>query len=171
MADFPPDHKTLRRWYRGLLIADIALFLVQVPVRVFSELMVLATMRDAGGVPEMSPVETVLASGTLLIALIAIPALIASWVGLFSYRPWSRWLYAVTTTAVLVLFLPLSLLDLSLQWGFPIALDNIASVVTGALLAVIFLSPVARSFASGPEQSSVYNEDDIEFDEWQPNAG
>lgn len=171
MAAFPPDGPTLHVWYRGLLIADIVLFLIQIPVRAFSEVMAAAVLERFGLSPELSPAQAVLAGGTLVVALMAIPALIASWVGLFSYKSWSRWLYAVTTLAVLVLFLPLSLLDVSLQWGFPVAVDHIDSVVTGALLAVLFLSPVAREFAPGPEPPAAHDEDDIEFAEYRSDAG
>jgi len=157
MLDFPPSEKSLHQIFIALLITEIAFFVLTVPLSFFGGMMAEAAIEEAVGPTEMTGPEvavTVLAS---MIALVGIPSLIASWVGLFLYKSWARWLYAATGLVLGIIYVPISFMDFTLTWGLPSALNDLASVVSGAILATIFLTPLAHRFAPETKSTLVDN--------------
>ncbi len=155
MPQFPPENKTLHHYFIGLLVAEISLFVVILPIALFGGMMAEAAIEDAGGSTELTGPEAVVAGFSCLFLVVGLPAIIASWVGLFLYKAWGRWLYLATTVTLHVLYVPISIFDFSLTWGLASALGDVGSLVSGAILAMIYLTPLANRFSRPIDASYV----------------
>lgn len=83
--------------------------------------------------------------GTVLVALISIGAVlaVASFVGMLMFRPWSRPTYLIS----LVLAFGLSpFLGATVYSGISQTLFDLSTVISGAILALIYYSPIADFF-------------------------
>ena len=74
------EEKLAENWFRGFLIADI----------IFSVLLIIGTESPSEPEPVSDP-DALL----VLLALVVLVALIASWIGLFLYKHWARQIYLV----------------------------------------------------------------------------
>lgn len=157
MKPFPPDNNTLHQYFTGLVIAEIALIVLTLPVMLFSDMMTETATEDSIGASEASAPEMAIAFFAVLLLIVYIPAVIASWVGLFNYKAWGRWLYLATTVFEYVLFLPLSIFDLSWTWGLESSLHELASTISGAILTIAYLTPLANRFTEPVAASYVHS--------------
>jgi hypothetical protein len=150
MLNVQPNQKTVSVWFRGLLIAEVSLFMIAVPLSLISAFLFETAQEEIESSVEL-PVTHVLFVGLGCISLlIGLPALIISWVGLFLFKPWARWLYLGVQIGFRLLVLPFSLTDYSPTWGFITALTDFGSLITGSILAIVFLSPLAKEFLNTP---------------------
>lgn len=140
---------------RGLLIAEICISVMAIPLSLYSDFVVSAIWENAGiAEPELSDAGTVVAAFSSLFVLVFVPCLIVSWIGLFNFWGWSRWLYLATNVAGILLTIPFSFFDFSFQWGLPTAILDIGQPITGAIAAIIFLSPLGNRFAPAVQSNS-----------------
>ena len=140
---------------RGLLIAEICFSVIGIPLSLYSAIATSAYLENAGIVePELSDAGTAVAAFSFLFVLVFVPCLIVSWIGLFNFWGWSRWLYLATNVAGILLTIPFSIFDFSFQWGLPTAILDIGQPITGAIAAIIFLSPLGNRFAPAVHSNS-----------------
>ncbi len=78
--------------------------------------------------------------------MVLVPAQVAAWVGVYRRRPWARWLYLGVAAASAVIGLSAGAAQFSYEWAFPAAVNDVGSMVAGAVLALLFLSPAAELF-------------------------
>lgn len=156
MAQFQPDGRMLHQYFSGLLIAQIVLSFVLVPVIIFGQIMLDNSMdASAEASAEITNSEMMIAVFYLVFLLVLIPATIASWIGLFLYKNWGRWLYFAMTVFSTLLSLSISIFDFSANWGFVSSLIEIDCLLTGAILVMIFLTQLANRFNKPIEASFV----------------
>jgi hypothetical protein len=151
-VNFPPSDRVLVSTLRGLLIAEICLFVIGLPLELFSSMLTDAYLQEKGiAMPESPDAGMGMAAFGCLFLVVGIPCLIVSWVGLFNFWGWARWLYLSFNVFGYLLDIPLAFYDFSFQWRLPAAVGDIGSLVTGAIAAIVFLSPIATRFsASNP---------------------
>ena len=82
----------------------------------------------------------------MFVFLILIPAQIVAWVGMFRSRSWARWLYLALVIVTNCIVILLSISDFSMQWGLVTSVEDLGSYCAGAILALAFLSPMAKLF-------------------------
>ena len=172
MPQFQPDGRMLHQYFSGLLIAQIILSFVLVPVIIFGQTMLDNSMdasaeasaettnsemmdASAEASAETTNSEMMIAVFYLVFLLVLIPATIASWIGLFLYKNWGRWLYFAMTVFSTLLNLSISIFDFSATWGFVSSLLEIDCMLTGAILVMIFLTQLANRFNKPIEASFV----------------
>lgn len=145
-----------------LLVAEIALTVIDVGIEIAEESVVAAIRPDlvanqqqqgAGAAPfaaeaEASEIEIVVGLVLIVLFLGLLALLISSWVGLFLLRPWAPWLYLSMTVVGSVLGLLGGLFDVAPHWGLSSWIGGVGGQVSGALLALIFLTPLAQQFQS-----------------------
>ena len=110
-------------------------------------------LADAGLVStEMS----MFAFAMLMVALVVLlPMGIASWVGLFQHKNWGRWIYLIVLIASHLLAVFTGCFSWTYSWDLVSALNSIAQLNSGIILAICFLSPLASDFEnSGAKISS-----------------
>ncbi len=135
---------------RYLIVAEAALSCLHLPLGVAGGLVADGVARERGVVvPESTPTQD--AAMLMLCATVgvALPALVASWVGMYRLRAWSRWLYLGVTALITSVSAAASLTDFSFEWGFPHHVESLSTLVTGGILALAFASPAAESFTGG----------------------
>jgi ribosomal protein L37AE/L43A len=138
----PPNKITIARIFRGLLIAEIAIVAFQLPVFFIENSIIV----ERGLIIEEEAPNIFLAGILFLLFVILVAVLITSWIGLFKYRNWARWLYAGALLFGSIVFVPYSCFDISVHWGLSTSVSEIGSYITGSILAIIFLSPLAAEF-------------------------
>jgi hypothetical protein len=134
---------------RGLLIAEIVMTILAVPLSLFSSMIAESAFQEARLTQETSDATVAVVGYIHLLFFFAIailPALIVSWIGLFNFWSWSRWLYLLTNVAAYLLAIPLGFFDFSFQWGLPSAILDLAQPLTGAIAAIVFFSPISVRF-------------------------
>jgi cell division protein FtsW (lipid II flippase) len=140
----PPDETSLLRIFRGLLVADVVLTLLTLLLSLIGGAMVEESYASTDS---QNPQETVfLLAFVGLLMLMVLAVLIVSWIGLFLYQNWARWLYLGLNLGLSLIFLPFAALDLSPQWGLATSVGTLGSLCTGAVLTLLFLTPVARRY-------------------------
>ncbi len=142
----PPNEPTLVTILRGLLIAEIVILVVAIPLILVSGAMAEAALQERGLADEVSDAEMVVAAFSCMFFVVIVPALIVSWIGLFKFWSWSRWLYLATNAIGSLVEIPIGFLDFSFQWGLPNVFLGLGQLVTGAILAIVFLTPLANRF-------------------------
>lgn len=142
----PPNETTLVTILRGLLIAEIVITVLAIPLLLFSGAIVESVLQDAGFNSEASDAEMVVVAFSCMFFVVIVPALIVSWIGLFNFWNWARWLYLGANVVGSLLAIPISVFDFSFQWGLPTAILDLAAPISGAIVAIVFLSPVAHRF-------------------------
>ena len=140
--EIPPRDSQLINVFRNLLIAEILLCVIGLLLGIAES----AYLPQ----PESSAESSVLDGLTLgvgaILLFLCLPALITAWIGLFSFRSWARRLYIILQVVVICLTLPISLFHVSLDWGFTHDLSGIASTISGAIIAIMYLTPIAKLF-------------------------
>ena len=139
---FPPNKKTLTTIFKGLLIAEISIAAMTIPI-LWIESQII---QDRGLVIDDPDFNVFVSAIYALLFLIMLPVAITSWVGLFRFRNWARWLYAGLFVFANLIFIPISCFQLSVNWGLTMFISDLSSYITGAILAVIMLSPLAIEF-------------------------
>jgi len=157
MSQFPPDNKTLHQYFIGLLIADISLSVLEFLVALIGVMMADVAIEDAGGSTELTSSDAAVAGLSCFFLVFVLPVVIASWVGLFQYKAWGRWLYLATVVTLHMLLVPLSIFDFSLTWGLESSLSNVGWLVTGAILAMVYMTPLANRFTKPIAASYVHS--------------
>ena len=109
-------------------------------------------LADAGLVsPEMS----MFAFAMLMVALVVLlPMGIASWISLFQHKNWGRWLYLISLVASHLLLVFTGCFNWTYCWDLVYALDSIAKLNNGVILAICFLSPLASEFEASSNKIS-----------------
>lgn len=120
----PPSETDLVKIFRGLIVADIVIAVVSMPLAMVSGVLAEAALREAGISEQASSADAVVAAFSCMILVVAIPAQIVSWIGLFNFRSWARWLYLGTVVATLLMAIPIGYLDFSYSWGLPGTADR-----------------------------------------------
>ncbi len=144
----PPAEEIINRVYRRLLIAEICLVVAIIPLTFFSVVIFESVSGDTRTPPIDNGLIGFIFGASCIIFMIGIAANIVAWIGLFKYRLWARWLYLGVHISMRVIGLPFQILDTSSSWGLVSFLSDAGSLVTGAILAIMFLSPVANRFVS-----------------------
>lgn len=143
----PPPNEKLTKILRGLLIAEICITVISIPLILFSGLVTEGYLEQNGlAQPESSDAEMAVAAFSCVILIVMVACLIVSWIGLFNFWGWARWLYLGIMIGGIIIDVPISLFDLSFQWGFPAAIGGIGQLITGAIAAIILFSPIAARF-------------------------
>ncbi len=78
------------------------------------------------------------------VALLTLAVLVAATVGLYLFRPWAPRLALVATALAALASVPLGAVALS---GWAMGLNELASTLWGAVLALTFFSPASKYFA------------------------
>ena len=140
--EIPPRDSQLINVFRNLLIAEILLSVVGM----------LLAIGEGAAIPqpessaEFSVLDGLQLGAGAIFLFLCLPALIAAWIGLFSFRAWARRLYFILMVIVTCISLPISFFDVSLDWGFTDVLMSISSTISGAIIAIMYLTPIAKLF-------------------------
>jgi len=146
--NFPPSKTDLATLLRGLLIFEICFGIVVFVMGIIETSMGDEFLLEAGVSQELSDLQTLSVAVFGVALVVLIPALIASWVGLFQQKNWSRWLYLFVSVASCLLMVFFGFFHWTYRWGVVEALESLTSVVSGLILAICFLSPLASEFNS-----------------------
>ena len=131
--------------FRGLLLASIVTGLLGSMIdQAFTGLIPPTVLKAVKDLPDPPDSTVVLSS---LLVLITFGGTMASIVGLFQFKPWSRGL-AVSMTLLQLLFYPLG--GMWLQSGWAAMLIDFSSTLWGAVLAISYVSSLSKLFASAP---------------------
>ena len=144
--ELPPNKQTLHAILKGLIGAEIALGLISIPLLIFESVLVESMLTEAGMTQNISDSQMFSYSIAIMLLVVLLPMLIASWIGLFRLRAWSRWMYLGTVMSFYLLAIPLGCFEYQYHWGLSLAIMDFADPVTGIILGVIFLSPLAADF-------------------------
>lgn len=130
--------------FRGALCTEIALVALVTVVSLID--MTITAEANAAAMEEMTAIEA--ASALLMVAtlLVNVPLYIASLIGLFQYRWWARWLYVGNLSAGILLSTVASLAMFQFCWVLSTVLSSTASIVTGAIITMMFLTPTSDRF-------------------------
>lgn len=138
----PPSKNTIAKIFKSLLIAEIAIAAFILPISIIEA----SIIEQRGLIIETEDPNLFLSGISILLMIVMLAALITSWVGLFRFRRWARWLYLGTLLVANIVFIPFSCFDLSVHWGLSLSVSDISCYITGSILAIIFLSPLADQF-------------------------
>jgi hypothetical protein len=139
---------TARQWIRGLVALEIVLGVGEAVTLELTQSRLPLELREyleAAAESELTPRE--IAALAAVIPLLVL--LVVSWIGLWRlWRP-ARRLYFIATVSSLAL---IPLLGPHVDAGWSQLLGEMGSVVSGALLALLYFSPARRFFASPPRR-------------------
>ena len=131
--------------FRGLLLASVGTGLLGSLIdQQFSGLIPASLLKAFKELP--APPDAVVLLSSVLV-LITFGGIVASIIGLYQFRPWSR-VVAVTMTLLQLLFYPLG--GVWLQSGWAALLLDLSSTLWGAVLAVSYVSSLSRLFTTPP---------------------
>ena len=145
----PPNvlvSENLSRWLRACLIAEIFMALASVPLAVGSEMLVQDKFPDVETGFAIVDGGDTLVGAIVLLGLTLVPAIIASWIGLFLRKPWAPWLYLGIRVAALILNSLIGLITIELTWGVFHVFSGTQDALSGVVLALIFLTPLRDEF-------------------------
>ena len=149
---FPPDKTSLATLLRCLLIFEIVFGVIGAGVSMFVGAMGEQILTDAGlASPEANLFPFALFAVGFVVLL---PMAIASWVGLFQHKNWGRWLYLISLVASHLLLVFTGCFNWTYCWDLVYALDSIAKLNNGVILAICFLSPLASEFEASSNKIS-----------------
>lgn len=143
----PPSNNQLIRIFYGLLIAEIVTTGIAIPLGLFSGAVASAALEERGWIAPANDLDMMASGLSCLYITIIFPGLIISWVGLFNFWWWARWLYLGIAGLSILLAFPIGLFDFSFNWGIGDALSEFAQILTGINIAVVFLTSVANNFS------------------------
>lgn len=146
----PPEDHHLVAILRGLLIAEIVISALGLPFVLLSEIYTARILEERGWVTDSTNAELVQSAFACVVLAAAVPAMIVSWIGLFNFWGWSRWLYLGVNCAMALLGILLGIFQFSFEWGLPNAVIDLGQPIWGCIAGIIFLSPVARCFQGKP---------------------
>ena len=132
------------RWYRVAVVVWALLYAwwSTLPFTAYKQsALVRAAMEEYHGRGAIIPLNDTFADFLLLVTVIAAG-------GLFFFRPWGRVLFVVTT-AVSVVLTPF--FGIAVAGPFDGALGFLMTLINGALLAIVFWSPVAGRFMASDD--------------------
>ena len=160
MSKTSTETKIIETVFQTLLICQIVLLFLTIFLLIVDEFLTGQAVKDLVGEQEMSSAWAII-SVVLFAFLLAIilPALIASIVGLFFWKPWARWLYCATWLIVTIIMLVYSVFDFQwdFRWGLPDSIRALSDVVDGAILTLLFIPPVATRFSLHVQQTETSN--------------
>ena len=149
---FPPDKTSLATLLRCMLIFEIILAVIGTGVSMFVGAMGEQILTEAGLV---SPEANLFPFALFAVAFVVLlPIGIASWVGLFQHKNWGRWLYLIGLIATQLLVVFMGCFSWTYCWDLVYALDSIAKLNNGVILAICFLSPLASEFEDSSNKIS-----------------
>ena len=144
----PPSKSLQRSIFSSLLIADILLCFLALPIGFWQGSIYSSWLAESGLEVETTDIEMLVGALWIMLLVVMLPATIVAWVGLFQYRNWARWLYLLLMLAGNLLAIPLGCFDYSFQWGVLTAIVDLMGPVEGALVAIVFFSPLAAEFST-----------------------
>ena len=143
----PPSKKTLVLILRCLLVTEIACYVIGIPLQLWSSYFTDELLIEAGfQTPDPSQAELVVSVFGLMILVVSLPCSLVSWVGLFNFWGPSRWIYLGNAILLYVGDITVSIFDFSFHWSLPDAILQVSGPIEGAIIALIFLSSVAKEF-------------------------
>ena len=149
---FPPDKTSLATLLRCLLIFEIVFAVILTGVGMLLISMGDQALADAGLV---SSEPNMFLFAMLMVALVVLlPLGIASWAGLFQHKNWGRWLYLIALIASHLLSVFTGCFSWTYSWELVSALNSIAQLNSGVILAICFLSPLASEFEASSSKIS-----------------
>ena len=149
---FPPDKTSLATLLRCLLIFEIVFAVILTGVGMLVISMGDQALADAGLV---SSEPNMFLFAMLMVALVVLlPLGIASWAGLFQHKNWGRWLYLIALIASHLLSVFTGCFSWTYSWDLVSALNSIAQLNSGVILAICFLSPLASEFEASSNKIS-----------------
>ena len=166
----PINPANLEKIFRWLVVADILLTTGGLLFDLAFALWGGPAATAAQSVEE-SVRDRIVSGMAVFFLMVYLPAVLAAWAGLLARMAWGRWLYLGASAFIHLAYLPVSFIDVGDEryWAFTRQIDGIGGLVEGAILALLFLSPVAgiyrrdgRDGGAGPEPTA---------DEAAPTAG
>ncbi|OWK35279.1 hypothetical protein [Fimbriiglobus ruber] len=130
------------------------MFLSAVPLILGGTALAEERLASRGVTLEPTDGEAVVAGLSCCAAVILMPAVVASWVGLFRRRWWAPWAYLGTTVATKVFALATGAVGFAYEWGLPGAVGGASDVVTGVVIGLVFFSPAAADYVHPPDASA-----------------
>lgn len=134
---------SLKAAFRYLLIGEIVFFALSLILSIAGEVVFVDLY------PSVERSDFVGFIGMMFFAVLFVfilPALILSWVGLFGFKNWARWLYLSLFVIAQLLYLPLAVLDYSPSWGLAVLTADLGTACSGAILVLAFLTPLSYRF-------------------------
>lgn len=135
------------RTLRWLVIIDAVISFLLFPAYMFEGAIIeaLAPRQGVGNIiAPRANVPMLIFLCSILVILMALS--LVAWVGLYNLKPWSRWLFLGITIAGFALQVIFGLFDFSYRWGLISALDSSSQLLVGAILAMVFVSPLREKF-------------------------
>jgi hypothetical protein len=138
------------RILRMLVVAEAVLFGFSALLFFPGGMIVDQVARDRG-VPdgEIGTLEGAAIFFRLAVGTVQIPALAAAWYALYTLKRWGRWLYVAVAAAGAVSNLLFGLFHFSFGWELWSCIGELDWGITGAIVAIVYLTPAADSFANG----------------------
>lgn len=135
----------LRRLLRTLILVEIGLLFLSIAIGIVAERFLPEPLRAY-----LNQESDGLTGGQIVLLLVALPllgALVVSWIGL--WRTWraARLIYVITMIAALLLE---ALAGPWIYSGPGAALATLQSVISGMIVALVFLTPLAAAFGRPP---------------------
>jgi len=146
--ELPPKKQTLHAFLKGLIGADVALMLLAIPLGMLEGLMTESTLNEIGKTTNFTDSEMLSASIWVMLLVVLLPAIVASWIGLFQLRNWARWVYLIAICSGYLLAIPMGCFEYEVCWGMSRAIIELAGPIEGLILGIAFLSPLASDFQS-----------------------
>ena len=153
--ELPPNKQTLHAFLKALIGAEIALGLLSIPLAVFEGMMTESVLNEIGQTTNFTDSEMLSAAFGIMFLVVLLPALIASWIGLFKLRNWARWVYLIVLCSGCLLAIPMGCFTYEVTWGLSTAIMDLMGPIEGIILGISFLSPLAQEFTSAKQQSQI----------------
>ena len=146
--ELPPNKLTLHAFLKGLLVAEIALAVLSIPLAFLEGMMTESMLNEVGMTTNYTDSEMLTGAFALMFLIVLLPAIIASWIGLFKLRNWARWVYLGVTCIAHLLAIPMGCFEYDVYWGLSRAIVDFIGPVEGLIIGISFLSPLAAEFSS-----------------------
>jgi len=139
--ELPPNKGTLHAILKGLIGAEIALFLISIPLAIVEGMMTESMLNEVGMTTNFTDAEMLSAAFALMVLVVLLPAIIASWIGL------------LVLCSGYLLAIPIGCFEYEFYWGLSKAIVDLRGPVEGLILGISFLSPLARDFTAAKDRS------------------
>ena len=153
--ELPPNKQTLHAFLKALIGAEIALGLLAIPLMFFQTMMTESAFNEIGQTTNVSDSEMLSFAFGIMFLVVLLPAIIASWIGLFKLRNWARWVYLIVLCSGCLLAIPMGCFTYEVTWGLSTAIMDLMGPIEGIILGISFLSPLAQEFTSAKQQSQI----------------
>jgi len=147
----PPSNASLTSLLRILLIFEIVYGVIVLAIGFIESYIEGQFWAEIGLNEEISNSEMFAFAIAAVALVVLLPVTIASWIGLFQQRNWARWLYLAVSASSILLGVFVGCFQWNYRWGLVTGLEASSGVVTGIILAICFLSPLAVGFTSEEE--------------------